>query len=104
KVWGLGQGTRVGSGDVEVVTRKNLLLRMQTPRFAVQKDEVILSANVHNYLQTAKQVAVSLELDGDVLQPMGELSSTVMIPADGETRVDWRVRVVQEGEAIVRMK
>ena len=51
RVWGMGHGTKVGQGEAEVVTRKNLIVRLQAPRFFVQKDEVVLSANVHNYLE-----------------------------------------------------
>ena len=50
-VWGMGHGTQVGQGEADVVTRKNLIVRLQAPRFFVQKDEVVLSANVHNYLE-----------------------------------------------------
>src|SRR6185369_12744022 len=49
KVWAMGHGTKVGSGEADLVTRKNLIVRLQAPRFFVQKDEVVLSANVHNY-------------------------------------------------------
>jgi hypothetical protein len=104
KVWGMGQGTRVGEGVTDVVTRKDLIVRMQTPRFFVQKDEVVLSANVHNYLTSKKAVRVVLELDGAALEPMGELTQSVEIDSQGEARVDWRVRVVDEGTATVRMK
>ena len=104
KVWGMGHGTKVGEGQTDVVTRKDLILRMQAPRFFVQKDEVVLSANVHNYLETAKSVQVALELDGDVLEPMGELVQTVQIKPEDEARIDWRVKVLEEGEAVVRMK
>jgi uncharacterized protein YfaS (alpha-2-macroglobulin family) len=104
RVWGMGHGTKVGQGDAEVVTRKNLIVRLQAPRFFVQKDEVVLSANVHNYLEKAKSCEVVLELDGGTLKPMGELKRTIEIPAGGEQRVDWRVKVVEEGEAVVRMK
>jgi hypothetical protein len=104
KVWGLGSGTRVGQGDAEVVTRKNLLVRMQAPRFFVETDEVVLSANVHNYLSTSKSVQVALDLDGPVLSPLDDLVRTVTIEAGGEQRVDWRVRVAGEGQAVVRMK
>ncbi|MEJ2170127.1 MAG: MG2 domain-containing protein, partial [Desulfobacterales bacterium] len=38
-VWTMGHGTRVGQGAVGVVTRKDLILRMQTPRFFVETDE-----------------------------------------------------------------
>ncbi|NMC19744.1 MAG: alpha-2-macroglobulin, partial [Thermogutta sp.] len=56
KVWAMGHGTRVGEAAADVVTRKNLILRLQAPRFFVQTDEVVLSANVHNYLKSAKSV------------------------------------------------
>ncbi len=57
KVWGMGHGTKVGQGEAEVVTRKDLIVRLQAPRFFVEKDEVVLSANVHNYLKTKKERA-----------------------------------------------
>jgi len=62
----MGQGTRVGQGQTDVVTRKDLIIRLQAPRFFVQTDEVVLSAIVHNYLKTKKNVQVALEL-GDRL-------------------------------------
>ncbi|MDJ0820144.1 MAG: MG2 domain-containing protein, partial [Desulfobacterales bacterium] len=43
-VWSMGHGTKVGQGSVEVVTRKDLILRLQAPRFFVETDEVVLSA------------------------------------------------------------
>jgi uncharacterized protein YfaS (alpha-2-macroglobulin family) len=106
KVWGMGHGTKVGSGEAEIVTRKNLIVRLQAPRFLVQKDEVVLSANVHNYLAADKEVTVSLELPGDFLQPLDgvAMQAQVRVPAGGETRVDWRCKVLREGEAIVRVK
>ena len=51
KAWAMGLGTKVGQGEAEIVTKKNLLVRLQAPRFFVEKDEVVLSANVHNYLE-----------------------------------------------------
>jgi uncharacterized protein YfaS (alpha-2-macroglobulin family) len=104
KAWAMGHGTKVGQGEVEVVTKKYLLLRLQAPRFFVQKDEVVLSANVHNYLKSNKQVKVALELGGGTLAATDELVRMVSIPAGGEKRVDWRVKVQAEGVAIVRMK
>jgi uncharacterized protein YfaS (alpha-2-macroglobulin family) len=103
-VWGMGHGTKVGQGVAEVITSKDLLLRMQAPRFFVQKDEVVLSANIHNYLADGKSVRAVLELDGPCLEALGDAARTVEIAANGEKRVDWRVKVLEEGEAIVRMK
>lgn len=104
KVWGMGHGTKVGAGEAEVVTRKDLLVRLQAPRFFVQKDEVVLSANVHNYLDVEKEVTVSLEVPGEILKPQTETTVKIRIPAGGEQRVDWRCTVTAEGEAVVRMK
>src|SRR5690606_34042454 len=101
--WGMGRGTRVGEGTAQVVTRKNIIVRLQAPRFFVETDEVVLSANVHNYLKDAKQVRVRLELEGETLRGPESMETTVEIPAGGEKRVDWRVKAVREGEATVRM-
>jgi uncharacterized protein YfaS (alpha-2-macroglobulin family) len=107
KVWAMGRGTRVGQGEVEAVTTKNLLVRLQAPRFFTQKDEVVLSANVHNYLKTKKTVQVALELEGGTLEPIDGgrgLQDSVEIEPAGEKRVDWRVKVLASGQAIVRVK
>ena len=92
RAWGMGAGTQVGQGEAEVVTTKDLLLRMQAPRFFVQKDEVVLSANIHNYLKVDKKVKAILELDGKVLAPMEALQRNLTVKAGGEARVDWRPR------------
>jgi alpha-2-macroglobulin len=107
KVWGMGHGTKVGQGDSEVVTAKDVIVRLQAPRFFIEKDEVVLSANVHNYLKTAKKVTVKLELVGEMLAILDAnktpLTKVIEVSAGGEQRVDWRVKVVREGEALVRM-
>jgi alpha-2-macroglobulin len=104
KTWAMGAGTRVGETKAEVVTSKNVIIRLQAPRFFTEKDEVVLSANIHNYLDKAKKVQAVLELDGGFLQNMEAGTKTIEIASKGEARVDWRVRVVKEGEATVRMK
>ncbi len=103
RAWGMGRGTQVGEAKAETVTRKNVIVRMQAPRFLVERDEVVLTANVHNYLPTAKQVKVRLELDGNTLELPSAPENTIEVPAGGEQRVDWRVKVVREGEAVMRM-
>ena len=103
KVWAMGHGTRVGQGEAEVVTKKDLLVRLQAPRFFVQKDEVVLSANVHNYLKAEKLVDMTLELGGP-LSSATPARQQVRVPASSDRRVDWRVKVQAEGTAVVRMK
>lgn len=119
KVWAMGSGTQVGQGETELVTTKDLIVRLQAPRFFVQKDEVVLSANVHNYLKNKKTVKVSLELQGGTLRGVGNpdevakvnpggntliYTTSVEIEPKGEKRVDWTVKVIKPGEAIIRMK
>ncbi|NCF85414.1 MAG: hypothetical protein GWQ08_07760 [Verrucomicrobiaceae bacterium] len=106
KSWSMGHGTIVGQGETEVITSKDLLFRMQAPRFFTERDEFVLSANVHNYLDAAKPVTVSIELGGETLTLLPDVSSSqvVEISAGGEQRIDWRVRAQHEGEAFITMK
>jgi uncharacterized protein YfaS (alpha-2-macroglobulin family) len=104
RAWSIGPGTRVGQGESQVITRKNIIVRLQAPRFFVQKDEVVLSANVHNELKAEKAVRVLLELGDSRLQGLDAPERTVTIAAGDEARVDWRVKVVEEGETTIRMK
>jgi len=104
KTWAMGKGTRVGEGSAEIVTSKDLIIRLQAPRFFVETDEVTLSAVVHNYHKEAKDVTVSLELDGKNLESSGDMERRAVIASKGETRIDWKVKAVSEGEVTIRMK
>jgi uncharacterized protein YfaS (alpha-2-macroglobulin family) len=104
RTWAMGHNTDTGEGEAAVVTTKNLLLRLQAPRFFVEKDEVVLSANIHNYLKTRKTVTAVLELGSGCLSPIGKATQTLIVEPNGEKRADWRVKVLKEGEAVVRMK
>ncbi len=115
KVWSLGAGTRVGEGETEIVTTKKLIVRLEAPRFFVQNDEVVLSAIVHNYLAAKKRVRVDLRLSHDLFGDVDpanipNLSSdsnliwttkSVEVDANGEARVDWRMKVLNEGKATI---
>lgn len=102
--WAMGQGTKVASAESEVITRKNLIIRLQAPRFFVQTDQVVLSAVVHNYLKTEKNAIVSLDVPAELMSSETPLTQKVTIPAGGEQRVDWTVNVTGEGEASITMK
>jgi uncharacterized protein YfaS (alpha-2-macroglobulin family) len=108
RVWTLGDGSRVGQADTEIVTRKNVIIRLETPRFSVQSDEIVLSAIVHNYLKDAKHVKVQLDMDGGYLVDQDDNESAqaaeIDVAAGGEKRVDFHVRAVAEGTAVVRAK
>ncbi|RYD33579.1 MAG: alpha-2-macroglobulin, partial [Verrucomicrobiaceae bacterium] len=104
RVWMLGKGTQVGEGSAEIIASKELLVRLQAPRFLVERDESVFSAIVQNDHDSAKTVNVSLELDGGNLEAIDGAPKTVEIAAKSEARVDWRVKALKEGEAKFRMR
>ncbi len=106
RAWVMGDMTRAGEGGEEVETRKNVIVRPQTPRFLTQKDRVVLSANLHNYLPRGKEARAELVLEGGLLElAAGEESSrAVTLPANGEARVDWIADAVRPGTARIVMK
>ncbi|MES2923964.1 MAG: MG2 domain-containing protein [Verrucomicrobiota bacterium] len=104
RVWVLGKGTQVGEGSAEIITSKELLVRLQAPRFLVERDESVFSAVVQNDHDSPKTVKVSLELDGKELEAIEGAPQTVEIAAKSEARVDWRVKALKEGEAKFRMR
>ncbi len=103
KVWSLFHGTKVGQGETEVITAKDFLIRLQAPRFFVEKDEVVLSAIVHNYSDSDKTTDVSIDLS-DNFELLTPEKISVNIEANGEKRIDWRVKVISSGEGVITMK
>ncbi len=102
RVWGMASGTRVGEGSAEVVTRKDMMVRLQIPRFLVETDEATISAIVNNYLPVDQSVRVKLEADGEGVSIPSDTEQIVTVPAGGEARVDWSVLAKVEGEVKFR--
>ena len=75
--YALTKSTQVGDATNEATTSKNLLVRLEAPRFFVERDEVVLSANVHNYLSKAKTVRAELILPADLFTPLGDTGRAV---------------------------
>jgi uncharacterized protein YfaS (alpha-2-macroglobulin family) len=99
---GITAKTSVGSATLKTVVRKNLILRLTTPRFMVQGDEIVISALVHNYLTTTKTARVSLDLQG--LDLISGNTQDITVPSRGEVKVDWRVRAQRTRSATVTGK
>ncbi len=77
--------------------RKNIIVRMGTPRFLRQGDEVTIPVIVHNYLDQAKQVQLSLDING--LDPVSGAPQSVTVPSKGEGTALWRVKASRIGTA-----
>ena len=62
-------------------------------------DEVTISAIAHNYLTSAKQAKMTLEVKGvEILDPGPR---QVTIDSKGEVKSDWRVRATTPGQATI---
>ncbi len=84
--------TKVGQQVNTVITRKDLLVRMETPRFLQQDDEVTISTIIHNYLETDKSTkltfkAENVEILGDPKEQM------ITMGKNEEKRIDWKIKV-----------
>jgi uncharacterized protein YfaS (alpha-2-macroglobulin family) len=89
--------SKAGSAINRVLVRKNVLVRMGTPRFMIKGDEITLPVIVHNYLDTAKQATVALKVAG--LDTVTGSQQSVTIASKGEATVLWRLRASQAGTA-----
>jgi len=92
-------GTRVGNITHEVKTKKEVIVRLQAPRFFTVRDKVTISANVHNYGKEEKKIKVTIQAEG--LEVLGEVSQWVTIAPEGEQRVDWVCLAKQKGKASI---
>ena len=93
---GVTNDTKVGVTLHKVVSRKDVILRLETPRFLTQGDTVTLSGIVHNYLKQDKSTQISLSVTGAKL--IGPAQQTVTITKQGDHRIDWQLSAPQTGE------
>lgn len=88
---------KVGAAIARVVARKDLILRLETPRFMTEGDTLAISGIVHNYLNADKVTKLKLEVNGQAAKLIDQAEQTVTVPSQGETRIDWRVQAAQVG-------
>ncbi|MCF7862263.1 hypothetical protein K9M79_08565 [Candidatus Woesearchaeota archaeon] len=83
---------KAGNAIHKILTTKGIIVRLQTPRTFSQSDEVVVSGNVHNYLDHSKDVIVRLETDDNV-KIIGLTEQTIRVESGEDKRVDFRVKV-----------
>jgi uncharacterized protein YfaS (alpha-2-macroglobulin family) len=88
-VRGVGQDTRVGQAETEVVVTKDVLVRPVTPRFLAAGDHAQLGAIVQNSTSEDLTADVSIQASGFTLDDPGAASQKVSVPANGRTRLNW---------------
>lgn len=93
---GVTADTMVGVARQKVISRKDVIIRLETPRFLTQGDTVTLSGIVHNYLKQDKSTQISISVLGARL--IDPAQQTVTIQKQGEHRVDWKISAFATGE------
>jgi uncharacterized protein YfaS (alpha-2-macroglobulin family) len=113
-VRGITKQTDVGQKVNKFISRKDLLVRIETPRFLRQDDEVVISTIVHNYLSKKKVTKIHFEGKNiklissivnskEIVNKTGHIAKDtyeISIPSQAELRLDWKVRITNPtGEA-----
>ena len=94
--------SKAGSQINRVIVRKNVIVRMGTPRFMRKGDEITIPVIAHNYLDTAKQIQLQLEVHG--LDTVAGSAQTISVPSKGDGVVLWRLKASQIGTATLLAK
>jgi hypothetical protein len=85
------EDTRVGATVARTTTTKDLIVRIITPRFLTEGDEVVMPTIVHNYRDQARTAAVDVTVTG--LEPAaGQVApgAAAALASGAERRDDWR--------------
>ncbi len=101
---GITVDTRVGTAEASVRTVKNVLVRLQAPRFFTEMDRVLLSTLLRNDLAEDIDAEVSLVIEGGTIELEEGGSRKIRLEAGKEIRVDWPARVLRGGEAVITAK
>ena len=104
-VKGVTKETLVGQEVFKIISTKNLLVRIESPRFLTQGDETTISTIVHNYLNATKRTRIDFYTKNTDLifskisskQKFKNYSSLqnvyeVDLQPDSEIRIDWIIR------------
>ncbi len=94
------EGPTLGRGAGTLRTARPLMVRLQTPRFFIEGDEVVLSAVIESHLPKAGPVEVTLTAGG--FKPLGETKKTLTVAPEQVVRFDARFKVVELGDHVVR--
>jgi uncharacterized protein YfaS (alpha-2-macroglobulin family) len=96
--------TKAGVSIARTTTTKDLIVRIITPRFLTEGDQVVLPTIAHNYLADAKSTAVTIAATGLERadgSDNGRTATSQVIPSSGERRDDWRFRATTPTTAVV---
>ncbi len=103
-VWSLTADTQVGEGDSEFVVSKDLIARLELPRFLVNGDSVNAVANVHNYTEKDVTANVTLTVEGDTVNTMTlKNNATITVKAGSHTACPFTLNAKAVGESKITL-
>lgn len=91
--------TQVGEATGKVTVTKDLIVRLQTPRFFRERDRQTLGVIVHNYTGQPKRVTVRLTARGLALKSGAVQVAT--IPSDGTVKLAYPIEARDSGQATI---
>ena len=98
----LSQQHGLGIASAPVTVTQPLFIHAQAPPRAIRDETIPLTATVHNYSPNPQQVTVSLEPSKGVT-PEGPTEHTVLVPSQGNTPVDFFLKVREAGMTSIRL-
>lgn len=98
---GITEATEVGEARENLLVKKDLLVRMETPRFVTQGDSLLVATTIHNYLSTPKRVTVRLTGENAAI---GAMERTITVGPNDDARIDWPVSVTTADSVTLRAK
>jgi alpha-2-macroglobulin len=110
--------THVGDATSEVTTTKPFVVQLESPRFAVEGDQVTLSTIVRNDLGSKKDVTAELVVPAELFESASttrpanaadkegnlHLSAQVAIEAHAQHRIDWPLTARTDGVAAISVQ
>jgi uncharacterized protein YfaS (alpha-2-macroglobulin family) len=94
---GISLNNKVGEAVYEFIVGKDLLVRLITPRFMTERDELFITGIVHNYLKTDKRVVMELTAKG--VKMLSEAKNTYTVAQKAQKKVDWQIIAQAAGKA-----
>jgi len=85
------EDTKVGQVIAKVITRKDLLVRMETPRFLQMDDELLITTVIHNYLDNDKNTRIKFKAEGVSL--IGDSVKILKLKSNSDESIDWKIKV-----------
>ncbi len=103
-VWAVDRDSDVGYGSTEIITSKDLMVRLALPRFLTEKDDAVISALVNSKLPGKTKVDVTLEIIGDGLVMKNKATDSIFVEHGRDGSCSWNVSAVKPGKAKLRVR